>query len=164
MQLLLGAWVCLYDRVSWPLGTQHWALNTLYFVQDSSGQIENEELSGFLKDLLELVKNVGGDRIKILISISPRYSGLRLLWFGRLRQDDNEGLWHQQRRKSLQKGLLTSRYQIKVISALSRNSQSSSWHSLINDFCSKHDISKIMLLLNLINNVHFIGCFLFVFF
>ena len=32
-------------------------LETKLFVQDSSGQIEDEELSGFLKDLLELVKN-----------------------------------------------------------------------------------------------------------
>ncbi len=27
-------------------------------IQDNSGDIENEELSGFLKDLLELVKTV----------------------------------------------------------------------------------------------------------
>jgi len=28
-------------------------------MQDNSGTIENEELKGFLKDLLELVKKVG---------------------------------------------------------------------------------------------------------
>ena len=33
-------------------------LNISIILQDSSGEIENEELSGFLKDLLELVKNV----------------------------------------------------------------------------------------------------------
>ena len=32
--------------------------------QDKSGEIENEELSGFLKDLLELVKNVSCVNIK----------------------------------------------------------------------------------------------------
>ena len=31
--------------------------SNLYY-QDNSGEIENEELSGFLKDLLELVKTV----------------------------------------------------------------------------------------------------------
>ena len=33
-------------------------------LQDNSGEIENEELSGFLKDLLELVKNVSCVNIK----------------------------------------------------------------------------------------------------
>ena len=34
-------------------------------MQDSSGEIENEELSGFLKDLLELVKNVSILKMKL---------------------------------------------------------------------------------------------------
>ena len=34
-------------------------------LQDSSGEIENEELSGFLKDLLELVKNVSIEKMKL---------------------------------------------------------------------------------------------------
>ena len=34
-------------------------------LQDSSGEIENEELSGFLKDLLELVKNVSIAKMKL---------------------------------------------------------------------------------------------------
>ena len=58
----IGRVFCLYDRVSAGRLLLE-SFNTFLIVQDSSGQIENEELSGFLKDLLELVKNVGDDRI-----------------------------------------------------------------------------------------------------
>ena len=34
-------------------------LNSAHVFQDGNGTIENEELRGFLKDLLELVKKVG---------------------------------------------------------------------------------------------------------
>ena len=36
---------------------------TLSVLQDGNGTIENEELRGFLKDLLELVKKVGGTKV-----------------------------------------------------------------------------------------------------
>jgi hypothetical protein len=48
---------CLYDRVN-SLRMQH----DVRPAQDSSDVIENEELSGFLKDLLELVKKVRARR------------------------------------------------------------------------------------------------------
>ena len=40
----------------------------IIIIQDNSGDIENEELSGFLKDLLELVKTVKA--LEILLNIS----------------------------------------------------------------------------------------------
>lgn len=38
----------------------------MFFLQDNNGTIENEELRGFLKDLLELVK-------KVMYFITPRF-------------------------------------------------------------------------------------------
>ena len=48
------------------LALQHYkqSLHTYIPLQDNSGVIENEELSGFLKDLLELV---GYNHVKILV-------------------------------------------------------------------------------------------------
>ena len=48
----------LYDRVSQPVYIKVDQWKNIFNIKDKNGTIENEELKGFLKDLLELVKRV----------------------------------------------------------------------------------------------------------
>jgi len=71
--------------------------------QDNSGTIENEELKGFLKDLLELVKKVGtllrlGNGSYIILAFPGR---LRCPGSGCFRGDHHAGSWHRQAWKDL---------------------------------------------------------------
>lgn len=47
--------------------------------QDGNGTIENEELRGFLKDLLELVKRVSPENIYIFIDVLNHFNCLLIL-------------------------------------------------------------------------------------
>ena len=44
----------------------HQSFYTNFKFQDNNGTIENEELNGFLKDLLELVKKVSTCKVQII--------------------------------------------------------------------------------------------------